>query len=144
MKRLMFVILLAMLTLPAAAQADRGEGALRVAQEYWGTSHPPDCATQVIHWGESGPYWSGRPASATAVQEPNQMCEMWVDAKGLNTYTLCVLVVHEYGHWMGYQWGTDPHSITFDGDQYGDWWGPPTIGRCAKLAHYHNLELQAF
>ena len=124
----------------ATASPPQGWGAasLEVAYEYWGTDQPPLCTSETIHWGEEPPQWGGvAKAAATAPLHP-EPCTMWIGNQG-SAYTLCLVVVHEYSHWMGYQWGTDPKSVTYDGEYVGDAseagtpWEPEVIQGCWKL-----------
>lgn len=109
-----------------------GSAYLRIAQEYWGT--PTLCTSTNVQW-EQPPMWPGRWAAATAPTEP-MPCVMWVDPNAnVGAYMFCVIIVHEWSHWMGYQWGTDPNTIQYDGDANEDPWNPPTIHRCAKITH---------
>jgi hypothetical protein len=120
---------------PTAAEATpppEGWGAadLKVAQHYWGTESPPNCASETIYWGVLPPAWPERFAAATAALEPGTACEMWIGPmKG--AYYNCVTVVHEYSHWMGFGWGTDPKSITYD--EAVGW--EVFIGACARLVN---------
>lgn len=113
-----------------------GQAALTVAHEYWGTDSSPLCSSETVAWNTAPPDWPDRLAAATAPLVADTPCEMWV-AAGVPVYTLCVVVVHEFAHWLGYQWGTDPLAITYDGNAAGDEWHPPHIHRCLVLAHGH-------
>lgn len=140
-KRLCAYIAAALIVLCMASTADAkppvegwGAASLRISQEYWGTTSPPLCTSTSIIW-EQPPMWGPEhPAAATAPLSP-EPCIMWVDPTRFSVYWLCVVMVHEYSHWMGYQWGYDPNTIQYDGDAAGDAWNPPFIHRCFKLAY---------
>lgn len=114
-----------------------GAAALKVAYRYWGTEQPPLCTSETIHWGEDPPMWPTRGAAATAPTQP-EACVMWV-GKLKGVYDLCMTVVHEYSHWMGYQWGTDPRAMTYDGSVVGSDsdlgapWKPKPVRGCQNM-----------
>jgi len=124
--------------LPAVAEAKTppegwGAAELQVAQEYWGTASPPKCASTTIV-NEDDPLWNS--AAATVPTQPGTNCQMWLPPN-LSVYFGCRLEVHEYGHWMGEPWTTDPKSIMFDGVTPGVLgganWEPPVIKGCKQL-----------
>jgi len=115
--------------------AGYGAASLEIAQEYWGTPAPPLCTSEEMRW-EAPPFWATRQAAATAPTEP-EPCVMWI-TPGISTFMLCETIVHEYGHWMGLGWGTDPNNIMYDGDiegsdEYTIPWNPPRVPACWKL-----------
>lgn len=143
-RRALFLTVLSMLGLwhpghaIAAPAGGWGAGDLRVAEHYWGTTSPPNCASETIHFGESPPEAAPRESAANIAERPGTACVMWIGPY-TNSYEQCLVVVHEFGHWMGYGWGTDPKSITYDGQmpwnlaESGAKWEPPYISRCVGL-----------
>lgn len=122
----------------ATPQGGYGAAVLRVAQGYWATTNPPLCATTTIVWS-APPAWPGHSAAATVPTEPGTACTMWITNAHQGIYMLCVVMVHEYGHWMGYGWGYDSHSINYDGDSANDQWSPPFIAACNKLVQRRHV-----
>lgn len=111
-----------------------GAATLNVAKEYWETNHPPLCTTMTVEWNVVPPNFPDREAAAT-ISESSGPCIMWVSPYRIRSlYSLCVTVVHEFGHWIGYADGTDPASINYDQvNESEPPWEPPEVDRCADL-----------
>lgn len=90
-----------------------GAATLGVAQDYWGGATPAlGCATEAIEWDIpilSSPDTLGE---ATQPTHPGTACIMRIRA-GLDVVTMCYVVVHEYGHWLGYSHSDDPYSVMY-------------------------------
>lgn len=95
----------------AAPTPPEGWGAaeLRIAEEYWG-GPPPLCEATVVEWDITLP--NGYAGLGTMPSKPTPLCSMEVAPAAFvgGLYYQCVLVIHEYGHWMGEDHSTDASS----------------------------------
>lgn len=111
------LLVVGLLYLPHTAGAmapAEGWGAieLRIAQTYWGAS-PTHCASESIQFGVTQfAVEDGRAGEATLPTGAPTPCVMRIRA-GLDIYTQCRVVVHEFGHWLGLGHDDNPHSIMY-------------------------------
>jgi hypothetical protein len=96
------------LTGPAAAPATL-QGDLDAAAAYWQAA-PVRCSTQSVFVGRTPPHTMGEATlPGAAGSEP---CEMKI-SRGLSPRLRCLVVVHEYGHWLGHYHSRDRHDPMF-------------------------------
>lgn len=98
-----------------AAPPAQGWGAaeLETAAAYWGVTTPPLCGSTEVRFDVTPP--TGYAGWATIPTKPETACTMEVAAaqsiaKAHRIYWQCLLVVHEYGHWMGLEHSADTSS----------------------------------
>lgn len=93
---------------PAAAPATL-QGDLDAATAYWQAA-PARCSTKSVFVGRTPPHVLGEATlPEAAASEP---CEMKI-SRGLSLRMRCLVVVHEYGHWLGYHHSRDRQDPMF-------------------------------
>ena len=96
------------LTGPAAAPATV-QGDLAAAAAYWQAT-PARCSPVSVFVGRTPPHVLGEATLPDAVE--SGPCEMKI-SRGLSPRMRCLVVVHEYGHWLGYRHSRDRHDPMF-------------------------------
>jgi hypothetical protein len=90
--------------------------ALVAAESYWGVIYPPLCETaEIILAFPATPDTAGE---ATLAQAPGEDCSMDI-RPNLVEPQLCPAVVHEYGHWLGFEHTQNPADVMYED---GPWW----------------------
>jgi hypothetical protein len=89
---------------PATLQGDLG-----AAAAYWQAT-PANCSTESVASARLSPDMLGEATVPDPVQ--SGPCMMKV-SPGMTRRLRCLVVVHEYGHWLGLHHSTDRHNIMF-------------------------------
>lgn len=93
---------------PAAAPATL-QGDLDAAAAYWQKA-PAGCSTESVFVGRTPSHVLGEATlPGVLASEP---CEMKI-SRGMSLRMRCLVVVHEYGHWLGYHHSRDRHDPMF-------------------------------
>ena len=101
---------LALLLAPAAA-AHRSETYTRThaaahrAYAYWGRL--PPCGMPSVKFVPLRDY------SAYVGYAPRGRCEIWLDSGTWTYRNLCVVMIHEWGHRLGYRHSSNPDSLMY-------------------------------
>jgi len=93
---------------PAPAPATL-QGDLDAAAAYWKAA-PARCSTESVFMGRTPPHVLGEATLPEAVA--SEPCEMKI-SRGMSPRLRCLVVVHEYGHWLGYHHSRDRHNPMF-------------------------------
>lgn len=106
--------------LPAALRPS-----LEAAQTYWGVEYPSHCSSARMLYGLPLSEEDAEvAATATLTQGPEEACEMTI-SPALSPEAQCRVVVHEFGHWRGFDHSTNPADVMYEG---GPWWA--TVPEC--------------
>jgi hypothetical protein len=91
---------------PPTVQADLG-----AAAAYWQQPIPPQCTSTTVSSVTTLP---SRVLGEATESEPNVVgpCTM-VIARGMDPRLRCLVVAHEYGHWLGFAHSADRHNPMF-------------------------------
>jgi len=95
------------LTGPVAAPTTL-PGAVAAAAGYWQAT-PAHCSTESVSLGRTPPGVLGEATLPDAAGGP---CEM-VISRGMSPRLRCLVVVHEYGHWLGHRHSRDRRDPMF-------------------------------
>lgn len=110
-----------LLYLPHTAGAVTIAEDLTLAEAYWGTQ-PNRCASREIIVSAQSPVegYSGAAGYATNPHDYTEAipCVMWI-REGLGVREQCLIVVHEYGHWLGLSHSNDPTSPMYVDGPWG-------------------------
>jgi hypothetical protein len=91
---------------PATLQGD-----LDAAAAYWQQSVPSQCSSGTISSVTKLP---GRVLGEASLSNPGQSspCTMKI-SRGMTHRLRCLVVVHEFGHWLGLPHASDRHDVMF-------------------------------
>jgi predicted Zn-dependent protease len=86
------------------------EGDLDAAAAYWQQSSPAGCSTEAVTYAPL----SSRILGEATIPDTAQSgpCVMTIRS-GLSPELRCMAVVHEYGHWLGFEHSKNRHSPMF-------------------------------
>ena len=89
---------------PATLQGDLG-----AAAAYWQAA-PANCSTESV----SSPRMSRTTLGEATIPDPTQSgpCMMKI-SRGMTPRLRCLVVVHEYGHWLGLGHSSNRHDIMY-------------------------------
>ena len=81
------------------------------ASAYWQGAVPTDCSSETV---SSVAKPSGRVLGEATVSSPVESapCTMEI-SRGMNHRMRCLVVVHEYGHWLGLRHSRDRENVMF-------------------------------
>jgi Matrixin len=95
---------------PAPAPATL-QGDLDAAAAYWQQAVPAQCTSEAVTSVAKMP---GRLLGEATLTEPSQSipCTMEI-SRGMTHRMRCLVVVHEFGHWLGLRHSKDRHDVMF-------------------------------
>jgi hypothetical protein len=95
---------------PAPAPATL-QGDLDAAAAYWQQAVPSQCSSEAVSSVKKLP---GRELGEATLSEPDQSspCTMEI-ARGMTPRLRCLVVVHEFGHWLGHRHSRDRDDVMF-------------------------------
>jgi hypothetical protein len=95
---------------PAPAPATM-EGDFAAAATYWQGAAPAGCSSQTV---SSVPKLAGRVLGEATLGDPSQNgpCTMEI-SRGMTHRMRCLVVVHEFGHWLGHGHSSDRKDVMF-------------------------------
>jgi Matrixin len=81
------------------------------AAAYWQQAAPTQCSSETVSSVAKMP---GRVLGEATLSEPGSSgpCTMQV-ARGMTHRMRCLVVVHEYGHWLGFRHSKDRQDVMF-------------------------------
>lgn len=95
---------------PAPAPATL-QGDLDAAASYWQLTVPSQCSSEAVSSVEALP---GRVLGQATLTDPSQSgpCTMEI-SRGMTHRLRCLVVVHEFGHWLGLGHSRDRDNVMF-------------------------------
>jgi Matrixin len=87
------------------------QGDLDAAAAYWQQAVPAQCSSETVSSVAKLP---GRVLAEATLSQPDLSgpCTMEV-TRGMTHRLRCLVVVHEYGHWLGLGHSADRHDVMF-------------------------------
>lgn len=85
-----------------------------IARTHWGAESLPNCVINgvTVNTAYAIPYDDPNPSVAARAEQPG--CRIWVDRghwRTMGRIEACTMIVHEWGHLLGYGHVDDPNSL---------------------------------